>query len=921
MEEINELFHRREPQRSRREPQRNKCHPYGLCGPPRYIYAVLRGYIFITHKINSMKHTYKITIAALFVSQIAFSQTTNKKPLMGWASWNQYGFNINEALFKNQSDAMVSSGLNAVGYEYINVDDGFFDGRYADGTLKINATKFPNGMKAVADYAHSKGLKAGFYSDAGESSCGGLYNGQTGGVGGGLYKHDQQDCDLVFKTWGFDFYKVDYCGGIVSVLDEETRYTAIKNAIDKTGREVNYNACRWLFPGTWITRVASSWRVSPDINTVPGSVPVWTRIMNNLDLNTYLAPYCSAGHYNDMDMLEVGRGMSFEEDKSHFSMWCIMSSPLLLGNDLTKMSAQTKTILTNTEVIALNQDTTALQAHLISDDGGLQVWAKKLNGRHSLERAVVLFNRSASAASISVKWSDLDLVGAATARDLWSHTDLGSFPTGYTATVPSRGVVVLKVVGTKAILQEVFEAEYAWLNNYNHIKNNNVIADQARHEKDATCSRGAKVTYLGRNADNYIEFQDVYAKVAGEYNLTISYMSGENRSAVLSVNGVTQNLTNMNSGGFSTLKDLVLKVNLKAGYNTIRMSNTSGWMPNFDKISLDLNKNLADVSIALAADKISIQQGEKVELSATASITGGTITKVEFFDGATLVGSDATNPYTFSWTPATKGKRNVTAVVTDNTGATTASTILVVTVAVPQAPYGGTAWAIPGKIEFENYDIGGNGVAYVDSTSGTATSVTFRNDEDVDIENCTDVGEGYNLGYTTKGEWLEYTVNVAKAGKYDLTLRVACNADNHTLSVSAKDVVVAKDVAIPNTAGWQAWTDVVVKDVALEAGVQVIRVTIGALDYVNLNHMTFTAQSQPFSLPLKAGWNLIGCSLDGSTDLSTALASIWPNVLTVKDMTSFYDKSQIAAFNSLTKISYGMGYAVKVDKDCELTWK
>lgn len=870
-----------------------------------------------------MRFFKQISIIGLFLlSQVAVSQTGSKTPLMGWASWNQFGFNINEATFKNQADAMVSSGLNAVGFQYINVDDGFFDGRNADGTLKINAVKFPNGMKAVADYIHSKGLKAGFYSDAGASSCGGLYNGQTGGVNGGLYNHDQQDCDLVFKTWGFDFYKVDYCGGIVLNLDEETRYTAIKNAIDKTGREVNYNACRWLFPGTWITRVANSWRVSPDINTAPGSTPVWSRIMNNLDLNTYLAPYCSAGHYNDMDMLEVGRGLSFEEDKSHFSVWCIMSSPLLLGNDLTKMSAQTKTILTNTEVIAVNQDTTALQAELISDDGaGLQVWAKKLNGRQSLERAVLLFNRSASAASMSVKWSDLDLVGAATARDLWSHTDLGSLATGYTVSVPSHGVVMLKVVGTKAIIQEVFEAEYAWLNNYNHIKNNSVIADQARATKDATCSRGAKASYIGNNADNYIEFQKIYAKVAGEYTLTITYISGENRSAVLSVNGVAQNLTNLNSGGWSTKKDHVLKVNLKSGYNTIRLSNTTGWTPDIDKISLDLNKNLTDITVVASADKTTATLGETITLSATASVVGGTISKVDFFDGTILLGSDASSPYSYNWTSAIKGQHNITAVATDNTGNTSVSAVVVVNVAGVQTPYGETPWPVPGIIQFENYDEGGNNVSYMDDSPGSATTVAFRTSEDVDIENCTDTGNGYNIGYATKGEWLEYTANVAITGSYHITLRVACNGDGRTLSLSANDVIIANEVSIPNTAGWQTWMDVTITNIHLNAGVQVIRVTIGAADYVNLNYMSFVTQSQ--SLPpvsLKTGWNLIGCPLEGSTELETAFSGIWSNVIAIKDMSGFYYKSQPAILNSLNRIIWGMGYAVKVDKDCTLTW-
>jgi len=169
-----------------------------------------------------------------------------RPPLMGWASWNQFGVKIDDGVIKGQADAMVSSGLAAAGFRYLNIDDGFFDRRNTDGTLRIDSVKFPNGMKSLVESIHSKGLKAGFYSEAGENTCGSQYSGQPGGVGGGMYGHDQQDADLFFKTWGFDFLKVDYCGGRTQKLDEKTRYTEIRNAIDKTGRtDINYNVCRW----------------------------------------------------------------------------------------------------------------------------------------------------------------------------------------------------------------------------------------------------------------------------------------------------------------------------------------------------------------------------------------------------------------------------------------------------------------------------------------------------------------------------------------------------------------------------------------------------------------------------------------------------------------------------------------------------
>ncbi|MDD7885383.1 alpha-galactosidase [Flavivirga sp. 57AJ16] len=545
--------------------------------------------IFINTKARLLG-THRLIIPLFFgLNVLIVSAQTIKPPIMGWASWNEFRANINESIIKGQADAMVSSGLIDAGYKYINIDDGFFDGRNADGSLRIDAVKFPSGMKFLADYIHSKGLKAGFYSEAGSDTCGSMYDGQTGGVGVGLYNHDQQDVDLIFKTWGYDFLKVDYCGGKALKLDEKTRYTAIKQAIDNTGRtDINFNVCRWRFPGAWVTSVADSWRVSDDIGAN------WNSVVHNFDKNAFLAAYSSPGHYNDMDMLQVGRGLTAEEDKSHFSLWCIMSSPLLLGNNLTTMTASTKEILTNLELIAINQDVTGGQAHRVSDDGaGLQVWAKNINGKQSKERAVLLFNRSDKAASISVKWSDLNLVGPATVRDLWAHTNLGSQDTMYTTTVPSHGVVVLKVVGSGAKLQDVFEAEYAWINNFNVYQSSTypnqaeeLIPDQGRAINDGTCSGRAKAGWLGNGLDNYIEFRDVFTPVAGNYMLTMSYLSGQDRDATIIVNGVDTVLTNLNSGSFSALKDVTLNVALNEGYNTIRVSNATGWLPDIDKIQL-----------------------------------------------------------------------------------------------------------------------------------------------------------------------------------------------------------------------------------------------------------------------------------------------------------------------------------------------
>jgi len=307
-----------------------------------------------------------------------------------------------------------------------------------------------------------------------------------------------------------------------------------------------------------------------------------------------------------------------------------------------------------------------------------------------------------------------------------------------------------------------------------------------------------------------------------------------------------------------------------------------------------------------------------ISISATASVASGTITKVEFYNGTTLLGTSTASPYTYSWKNLAVGTYSITAVATDNLGNSTTSAPVAIKINTAQAAYEGTPSPIPGTIQFEHYDVGGNGFAYLDNAAGNTGGATFRTDEDVDLEICTDVDAGYNIGFATAGEWLEYTVNVAAAGTYDLTLRVACLNDGRTISLQADGKDIATDVAIPNTAGWQTWENLTVPNISLSAGTQVIRVTIGASDYVNLNYMTFSRISKPISL--KAGWNLVGCPISGSTDIDIALSSIWGNVLSVKTADSFYDKSQAAQFNLLTQLTWGDGYWVKVDKACDLEW-
>ncbi len=246
------------------------------------------------------------------------------------------------------------------------------------------------------------------------------------------------------------------------------------------------------------------------------------------------------------------------------------------------------------------------------------------------------------------------------------------------------------------------------------------------------------------------------------------------------------------------------------------------------------------ISITSPVDNASFTSGDAITLTATASDADGTVASVKFYDGTTLLTTDNSSPYSYSWTGATTGTHTINAVATDNSGNTTEVSITI-KVNVPQGPYSGTPSPIPGTIQFEEYDLGGNGVAYLDNTPGSEVtpSVNYRPTEDVDIETCTDAGGGYNVGYATSGEWLEYTVDVQATGSYDMDLRVACMGDGRTVTLAMDGTAFASDVAIPNTGGWQTWTTTSVKNIPLKAGQQVMRLTIGATDYVNLNYVQF----------------------------------------------------------------------------------
>ncbi|MDE5491535.1 glycoside hydrolase family 27 protein [Elizabethkingia meningoseptica] len=383
-----------------------------------------------------MKTGIRKTIGALALS-IGFSLFAQKPkpPVMGWSSWNNFRIHINEQLIREQADALVSSGLYAAGYRYINIDDGYFGGRDEKGNLITDSGKFPSGMKNLADYIHSKGLKAGIYSDAGKNTCGSIWDADKQGIGVGLYNHIEQDTDLFFKKWKYDFIKVDWCGGEQMKLNEQEEYSKIIQSVKSINPNIVFNICRWQFPGKWAINIADSWRVSGDIRAE------FSSILHIIDLNKNLYPYASAGHYNDMDMLQVGRGMSYDEDKTHFSMWSMLNSPLLAGNDLRTMNKSTIEILTNKEIIALNQDIAFKQAQNILSEGNIEVWKKELSGN---QKAIAIMNRGDQEVNYTLAASKLGFGQNTKVRNLWLHQNLGKYGSQKTFTLPKHGIIVLK---------------------------------------------------------------------------------------------------------------------------------------------------------------------------------------------------------------------------------------------------------------------------------------------------------------------------------------------------------------------------------------------------------------------------------------------------------------------------------------------
>jgi hypothetical protein len=373
-------------------------------------------------------------------------------PPMGWNSWNVFHENINENQIREIADAMVSSGMKDAGYQYLNLDDRWMDddGRDAQGNLVGDSVRFPSGIAALADYVHSLGLKLGVYGDRGTATCANVRD-------SGSYGHETQDAQTL-AGWGVDYLKYDNCNIAAGRDNDQAQrqdYETMAAALRATGRPIVFSICAWDAKD-WMPNTGHLWRSTWDIDDcwdkdagfcAQGS---WQRgILQIIDENNETPQYAGPGHWNDPDMLEVGNGgMSNTEYIAHFSLWAIMAAPLIAGNDLRSMSNEIRDILTNEEVIAVDQDPAGIQGTRVVDNGDLEVWMKPLCRHEGPEKAVALLNRRSNSADISVSFDAIGISGSATVRDLWAHQDLGQYSDSFSANVPSHGVVMVKIVHT-----------------------------------------------------------------------------------------------------------------------------------------------------------------------------------------------------------------------------------------------------------------------------------------------------------------------------------------------------------------------------------------------------------------------------------------------------------------------------------------
>jgi alpha-galactosidase len=379
---------------------------------------------------------FALVIAALPAMGNAQPGMVAATPPMGWNSWHAFRCEIDEQLIRAAADAMVENGMKDAGYEYVVIDDCWQASRDEEGNILPDAEKFPSGMAALADYVHGKGLKLGLYSDAGTHTC---------KKRPGSHGYEEQDARQ-YAAWGVDYVKYDWC--FAEGLDAREAYATMSKALEAAGRPMVFSICEWggSEPWLWAPGVGNLWRTTGDIKDCWDCNESWGALgfIHVLDRQVGLHPFAGPGHWNDPDLLVFKGGMTTVEYRTWFSFWSLLAAPLMASFDLRDTPPEILEMVTNREVIAINQDRLGMQGRKVSDAGAVEVWMKPLAGA---ARAVILFNRGSARTPVRVSWEEIGLApgSGANVRDLWTGKDLGVFKERFAAPVEPRGVVMVRI--------------------------------------------------------------------------------------------------------------------------------------------------------------------------------------------------------------------------------------------------------------------------------------------------------------------------------------------------------------------------------------------------------------------------------------------------------------------------------------------
>lgn len=514
-------------------------------------------------------------------------------PLMGWSSYKSFGLAISQELILEQARVMASNGLKQAGYVYVNVDDGFSRGHDEAGNLMWETKGFPNGLKETVDGIHALGLKAGIYSRTGfDSSV--LWDGSQTSFADGLYGHEKEDCRLFFTDLGFDFLKLNgfFIARLRSV-DHRAAFAHIADVVRQTGRDVRINICTQAFPGTWAAQYGESWRTGDDVT------PNWWTVQKAIDECLYLSAYASPGHYNDMDVLTVGRlrtkelfdekwGFSQLEEQTYFGMLCMLSSPLVLGRDLRTFPSSTLNLVTNPYLLHMNQNEgIGVQGRIVNREGNAIVFVKDADERFGRSRYVALYNGTESEREFRLDPSWLDLNGQIEMFDLVERADAGTLSEGWSIKIPPHGSKFYRLDAEERLEQTLYEAEAGFLSDYQTIRNGweAGTAYVCEGPYAAQASGGMVVKYLGRRETNDLIWKDVMIKKGGLRKIEITGCAFRPHDIFVQVDGGPKTRLHFVQDR-EQYQTVSFEIELSEGLHEVRIFNPHDWCPDIDKMEI-----------------------------------------------------------------------------------------------------------------------------------------------------------------------------------------------------------------------------------------------------------------------------------------------------------------------------------------------